>query len=108
MNANQYPDPVIVEIPLINEYGTQYGVNVLIFAWSDEQAEKAMLAHYTEDIIYGQHGLYDQFSARFITAYDGGGNINRQWSDWFDLVKMFAGKKIGPSVLKKISRCFPD
>jgi hypothetical protein len=108
MDQNQYPKPVIVEIPLINEYGTGYGVKAIVFAWNTEQAEKALLEKYGEERLSNQsNDVWSQLRISFITAYDGDGNINRQFEDWFDVLNQFNHKNIGPSVLKAIAKVFP-
>ena len=77
-----YPEAVIVEIPLINEYGSGYGVKAICFAWNPEIADKALLDKYGEERIYESNGdIWCQLRIKTITAYDGGGNINREWEE---------------------------
>ena len=87
----------VVEVPLVNEYGSGYGKRVLVFARSDDEASQALLDEYGEEQVYGDHDVWSQFKFQLI-------DVTHPNNDaWIDLLTLFKGRRIGPSVLKRIA-----
>ena len=93
---------VAVPVQLVNEYGTGYGTNWLIFAERPEDADKWIEDHIAYELYDSSRSVWEQTHATVTTYYDGGGNASRE--AWWLLLEEFAKKNIGPSALKKIAR----
>jgi len=100
------PTPLVcVNVPLVNEYGSGYGVHHMIFCTHPSDAEK-----FIADNLDGEdgtpywegRGVWDQETVTVVSYYDDAGNASRE--PWWQLLELFAKKDIGPSALKDIAR----
>ncbi|KKW13380.1 MAG: hypothetical protein UY48_C0001G0001 [Candidatus Gottesmanbacteria bacterium GW2011_GWB1_49_7] len=91
---------VAIDMPLVNEYGTGYGTQWLLFSETMEEANTWIKDNLEPDGIphWTNRGLYDQVRVQVITVDESRG------SPWWLLLEMFAKKEVGPSTLKRIAR----
>lgn len=59
-------ETVFKEERLINEYGSDYGMHITVYAVTQRQADIDLCERYGENRVYGSHDVWDQFRYEVI------------------------------------------